>query len=1028
MKQLLPKSKHSLYMFLVLFLFCGIAAYAQNTIRGTVLDSESSTGLPGVNVVVKGTTTGTVTDVDGNYSLNVPTDAETLVFSSVGYTTQEIEINGRNTIDVTMAPDIQALSEVVVVGYGTQKKVTATGSVSTVKGEVVKQSPATNLSNNLVGRMSGVVALSGSGEPGYDNSIIRIRGSNTLGNNSPLIVIDGIANRSGGLSRLNPNDIESITVLKDASAAIYGSQAANGVILVTTKRGTAGKPTIDFNFNQGFNQPTRLPEMADAPTYATMVNEIDMYRGRVPRFTDEEIQKFRNGSDPWNYPNTDWYAATIKPVSLQNQANLSVNGGSENIRYFLSIGAVNEDGYYKNSATKYSQYQFRSNVDGKISDHINVGFDILGRQENRNFPTRSAGSIFRALMRGKPTLPAYWPNGMPGPDIEYGDNPVVTGTDATGYDRDKEYFLQTNMRLNIDIPWVEGLSFTGNAAFDKNSRFRKLWQTPWYLYTFKGFDENNEPILEAGKRGLDSPQLTQWTEDGRTTTLNAYATYEKTLGDNFFSIMAGTERQTSHNDYFNAFRRFFISDAVDQLFAGGEEQMRNDGGASQTARLNYFGRVNYNFQEKYLAEFVWRYDGSYIFPEKGRYGFFPGISLGWRISEEDFWKNNITFMDNFKLRGSWGQTGNDRIDEYQFMPTFRFGQDYVFGIDNQVKTIYQPRIPNPNVTWEVANQLDIGFEGQILEGRLTFEAAYFNNLRTNILWWRNASVPGTTGLSLPRENIGEVVNRGIDGMITYAQNFDDFRFDISVNGTYAKNEIKFWDESPGVEKWQQSTGHPMNTNLYYNAIGVFKDEEAVNNYPHWPDARPGDIIFEDVNDDGVIDGKDRIRVDKNVIPRFTGGLSINAGYKQFNLAILFQGATGAMQYVFTESGEIGNFLQDFAEKRWTPENPNAEHPRTYNRVDEYWVSQQNTYWLRNADYLRLKNIELGYNFPSGLNERLGIQNLRLYVNAFNLFTIDKLKVLDPEGSPREWDPSNNRLSGAYYPQKRVLNAGVSLTF
>ena len=1013
-------------------------------VSGQVVDEEDGVGLPGVNVVAKGTTIGTVTDVEGNYRLSVPDNTTTLVFSSVGYLTQEVPVNGQSTLDVSMGADVQSLSEVVVVGYGTQKKVTATGAVNTVKGEVVKQSPATNITNNLVGRLPGVTALSGGGEPGNDNSFIRIRGINTLGDNSPLVVIDGIVNRTGGIGRMNPNDIESITVLKDASAAIYGSQAANGVLLVTTKRGEVGKPTISFNYNQGVNQPARLPQMADAATYATMLNEIDAYRDRTPRFSDEEIQTFGDGSDPWNYPNTDWFDAVIKPLSLQSQANLSVNGGSEQIRYFLSIGYTGEDGFYENSATRFDQYQFRANVDADVSDYINLQFGVLGRQEDRNFPTRSAGNIFRALMRGKPNLPAYWPNGLPGPDIEYGDNPVVTGTDATGYDLNKQYFLQTNLRLNAELPWIEGMSFTANAAFDKDMMFRKLWQTPWYLYTwdYATYDDAGDPLLVRSKRGLDDPQLTQISVDGQRITLNAYANYEKEIGLHFFNVMAGLERQTYRGDYFNAFRRFFISDRVDQLFAGGEDQRNNNGSATQTARLNYFGRVNYNFQEKYLAEFVWRYDGSYIFPEDKRYGFFPGVSLGWRISEEDFWKNNISFLDNFKIRGSWGQTGNDRIDEYQFLSTYAFSDlGYVFGVDQINKTIQSTRVPNPDVTWEVANQFNVGIEGQLLEGKISFELDYFNYRRDNILWFRNASVPGTTGLVLPRENIGEIANRGVDGIVTFIQNFGDFQLDLSVNGSYAKNEILFWDESPGVPEWQQSTGHPMFTNLYYNAIGVFEDEAAVNAYPHWQDARPGDIIFEDVNEDGVIDGQDRIRVDENIVPRFTGGISIGAAYKNFNLTVLFQGATGASQYVFTESGEIGNFLQEYADQRWTPENPNGQHPRTFNRRDEYWVSQPNTYFLRDADYVRLKNVELGYSFPTSFNEKLGIQQLRLYVNGFNLFTLDKLKVLDPEGSPsvsganelnfnqpNSVDYANIEQSGQYYPQKRVFNAGVSLTF
>ncbi|MEN7547687.1 TonB-dependent receptor [Rapidithrix thailandica] len=999
-------------------------------VNGIVKDVKGAP-LPGVTILLKGTSTGTTSDMEGHYSLNVPADA-TLQFSYIGFETQEVAVGNRNSIDITLLENISELEEVVVVGYGTQKKLVSTGSVNTIGGEELQKSPTTNLTNNLVGRMPGVVALNESGEPGFDGSQIRIRGSNTLGDNNPLIVIDGIANRQGGLARLDPNDIESMTVLKDASAAIYGSQAANGVILITTKRGKKGKPTVNFNFNQGFNQPTRLPEMADAATYATMLNEIDMYRSRTPRFSDEEIQKFRDGSDPWYYPNTNWYDEVIKPFSSQYKSNLSVSGGGEKVRYFVSLGTNREDGYYENSATKYTQYNFRSNIDADLTKHIKVSFDVSGRQENRDFPTRSAGSIFRGLMRGKPNLHAYWPNGMPGPDIENGNNPVVTSTDATGYDQDKNYYLQSNLRLDIQIPGVEGLSVTSNVSFDKNYRFRKRFETPWYLYTWDGstLDNNNEPVLQKSKRGLSEPRLQQWSENGYNTTLNMIATYERNLGNHFFSVMVGTEAQEIRQDNFDAFRRYYISSAVDQLDAGGEKELNNGGEAWESARLNYFGRVSYNYREKYLLGFVWRYDGSYLFPKESRYGFFPGVSLGWRVSEEPFWKDNIQFIDDLKLRASWGQTGNDRIKEnprdaeFQYLAPYEFGDGYVFGVSDDIKSIYIPRVPNTNITWEVANQFDIGIEGQMMQGKIAFEFDYFYNQRSNILWFRNASVPGTAGIDLPQENIGKVVNRGVDGRISYAQQAGNWGFDISVNAGLSKNKITYWDEAPGKPEWQRFTGHPMmndpnNPDLYYKAIGVFNSQDELDNYPHWEGAREGDIIFEDVNKDGEINGLDRVRIDKNKYPTFTGGLALGITFKQFDFNMLFQGATGGVQYIFTESGEIGNFLQEFADQRWTPDNPNSEHPRTFNRNDEYWVANANTYWLRKTDYLRLKNLEFGYNLPKSLNEKLKIQNARIYVSGYNLLTIDNFNVFDPETT------SN---SGQYYPQKRVFNMGVSLTF
>jgi TonB-linked SusC/RagA family outer membrane protein len=1000
----------------------------QNVITGKVTDASSGEPLPGVNIVIKGTTIGTTSDINGKFTISVPNQDAVLVFSFVGYVTAEIPVAGKNTLEVALEQEVQKLDEVVVVGYGTTKRVTLTGSVSSVQGDELKQSPSTNFSNTLIGRVPGLVAITQSGEPGYDGAVIRIRGANTLGNNDPLIVIDGIPHRN--MERLDPADIESFTVLKDASAAIYGTQAANGVILITTKRGQTGKPKITINVNGGFNQPTRIPDMADAATYATMLNEIAYYKspanGRFQVYTQDDIDLFRNGKDPWGHPNTDWFHTVFKPWSNQNYENVSISGGTESMKYFISLGNKFEDGYYHHSATYYSQQDFRSNIDGKISQNIDVSFDVSGRQENRNFPTRSAGAIFRMLMRGKPQMPAFWPNGMPGPDIEYGDNPAVTSTDATGYDRDKRYILESNLRMNVRIPWVKGLSVQGNASFDKAFRYQKRFETPWYLYSWDGktYDANGVPVLIKGKRGLDAPQLTQQAEDGQQITYNLFATYEFSSGDNNFKVMAGTESQKGIFNWFNAFRKNYVTSLIDQLFAGATDQyMSNNGSASQSAHRSYFGRVNYDYAQKYLAEFVLRYDGSYMFEKQ--YGFFPGISLGWRISEESFWKDYISFFDDFKLRASWGQTGNDRIyydgalQEYKYLALYGFiaNRSYVFGVSNDNKLLYERAVPNPNVTWEVANQSNIGFNATFLDTHMTLEADYFYNLRTNILWRRNASVPSTAGMSLPPENIGKVSNKGFEFILGYRGSAGDFRYTLSLNGSYAKNKIVFWDETPGIPEYQKSTGRPMGSSLYYEAIGVFKDQAAVDAYPHWAGARPGDIIFKDVNDDGVIDGLDRVMNEKSSLPRFVGGFSASLGYKNWDLSMLIQGAAGAVVYINPESGEIGNFYEEYAKNRWTPEHQSTTYPRAWNRDNEYWRSQANTFWLRPTDYIRLKNLEIGYTLPAKINTRFGIQSLRIYANGFNLLTLDKVKLIDPEVT-----------AGTSYPLQRIVNLGLTLTF
>jgi TonB-dependent starch-binding outer membrane protein SusC len=985
-------------------------------VSGKVTSQEDPEGLPGVNVIEKGTSNGTVTDVSGGYSLNV-SEGAVLVFSSVGYSPTEVAIGNRSVVDVTMTTDIRQLEELVVVGYGTQRLATVTGSISTIKGDALQKAPVMNYSNVFYGRLPGLVAVSRSGEPGNDGTTLRIRGANTLGDNAPLIVVDGIVGRN--LDRLNPEDIETVTVLKDASAAIYGARAANGVILITTKRGEARPLSVTVTHNEGLGMPTVIPKMANSATYAQLINEIDYYEGREPRFSQSDIQAYTDGTDPWRYPDTDWFGETFKSAANQRLTNVSLRGGTESLKYFVSLGYNFQDAIYKNSATNYSQVSFRSNFDARLSTHINLSLDLTGRQTNRNYPTRSAGSIFAFLMRGKPHLHAYWPNGLNGPDIEYGDNPVVITTDQTGYNKQINYVLDNVIKLDVDVPWVNGLKVTSNFSFDKSMNNNKLWQTPWYLYTWDGvsLNENNEPDLVRGRRGYLTPQLRQEFADANRITMNAFANYNTTFLDaHNLNLMVGSERITGESMNFWAFRRYFDSDAIDQMFAGGDAEKDNSGSASQHARLNYFGRFNYDYLGKYLFEFVFRYDGSFIFPAEGRYGFFPGISVGYRISEENFWKNNLSFIDVLKLRTSWGQTGNDRIEPYQYLTSFGFrSQTYIFGGSQENKNLRELRTPNENVTWEVANQFNVGFDGGLLGDRFSFSADYFYNLRTNILWWRNASVPATSGISLPRENIGKVSNKGVEFSLGYHNSIGDLNYDVNVTGGSNSNRIKFWDETPGVPEYQKTTGHPMNSVLVYKAIGVFQNQEEIDAYPSWAGARPGDIIFEDVNGDGAINGLDRVREYRTDLPTFTGGLSFNLNYRSFYGSLFFQGATGAVRNnYYPMQGEVGNYLARDAARRWTESNPSQNHPRIWNRYEQYWRDNLNTYWLQSSDYLRLKNIQIGYDLPIKIT---GINRFSVYFTGQNLLTFTGVKDFDPETT-----------SATAYPLNKVYNFGATINF
>lgn len=1049
----------------LLLSFCMLAfaqaGLAQSKVTGTISDQDGNP-LVGATVLIKGTTEGALTDNEGKFSLTASDPNGVLVVSYIGYTTTEVELGGRSEVNATLSEDTSTLDEVVVVAYGTQKKATVTGAVVAIKGDALQQSPAVDLSNSLAGRLAGLVVIQTSGEPGYDGASVSIRGQNTLGNSSPLIVIDGIPDRDGGLGRLSPQDIESISVLKDASAAIYGARAANGAILITTKRGKSGKPTITYDFNKGWTQPTVIPEMSNAVEYANIMNELPIYRS-IPvneweaawesirttgsydsptpgvtslnaNYSPEAVQKHGDGSDPWAYPDTDWFADAFKTWSPQDRHNLQITGGTDRINYMASLGYVHQDAVYHESATFYNQYNARINLGAEVNDYVKVNIGLMGRREDRNFPTQSAGSIFRMLMRGRPTEPEVWPNGLPGPDIENGQNPYVITTNATGYQRNPTDYLQANGSLEIGNPWIEGLKLTLSGAVDYRSETDKRWETPWMLYSWDRVsrDTNGDPLLEGAVRSnFRDPRLTQSFENELNTNLTAILRYDRTFGDHSLNILAGVTQERFQGEGFLAFRRNYLSTAVDQLFAGGSLQQNTNGGAFERARLGYYGRFQYNFQERYLLEFIWRYDGSYIFPESGRYGFFPGVLAGWNISNENFF--NVGFVDHLKLRGSFGQMGNDQVffnnqlQEYAYLSTFGFDQ---YPIDGIVQTtLVETLLANEDFTWERANNLNIGLDATLLGNRIDVTLEYFYNRRDQILIQETGSTPASSGISalLPPVNAGKVDNKGFEFTIVYNGSVaNELKFRAGINGGYSKNEVIFMDEVPGAPDYQLQEGKPIGAYLVYEADGVFLDQAAIeaNNIDYsgvTPELLPGDLRFKDTDGNGIIDGDDQIRLEESNVPKFQFGGNLSLQYKAFDLTALFQGAVGASVYVRTESGDIGNYLKYSHDNRWSIDNPSSEHPRLASRNDTYYTGSHfnNTYYLFSTDYVRLKNLEIGYTVPRSITDKVNIGRLRAYVNGLNLFTITPQPVYDPE---------TTNQAGTNYPQQRVLNAGFSLTF
>jgi TonB-linked SusC/RagA family outer membrane protein len=878
-----------------------------------------------------------------------------------------------------------------------------------------------------------------------------------------------------------------MSVLKDASAAIYGARAANGVILITTKQGKTGRPVVSYDFNYGWAQPSVVPEMSNSTQYAELLNEQVVF-GSVPYqqwdaataafkaqgfyvrtdnaqrvnafYTPQDMQKFSDGSSPLTHPNTDWYDAVFKDWSGQQQHTLQMSGGSENVRFHTSLGYQKQDAYYINSATGYKQYDFRFNLDAKVNKFVSTNFGITAREEYRYFPTVGAGDIFRMLIRGKPTEVAIWPRGEPGIDIENGQNPVVITTGVTGYDRNKRDYIQTNGQVELRNPWIEGLKITLQGAVDKFNARTKRWSTPWSLYSWDkvSYEADGYPKLTKTVRStFTDPQLRMQDEEELRIALTGMINYDKTFGSHTIAVLAGIQRETREGDNFYAFRRNFISPAIDQLLVGGtvSQDLGNTPTSGLTtsifgeqARLSYFGRLAYNYQEKYLLEFLWRYDGSYIFPESDRFGFFPGVLVGWNVARENFFEN-INFLSALKLRASYGQMGNDRVtfnnvlQEYAFLPTYSLSGVYV--INGQiVRTLTEPRVPNPSFTWEVANNANIGLEGSVLNNRLFFEFDVFKNRRKQILIQKLGSTPQSSGISqlLPPVNEGEVENKGWEYRIGYNGNIArDLTFTVSANGGYSKNKIIYWDENPGVPAHQRATGNTFGTNgpafLAYVYDGVFRDaaDLAANKIDYSAaegSLRPGDMKIKDVSGpDGKPDGKitslDRVRLDKNRDPRFTYGFNLNMNYKNFDLSILFQGAVGGLQLIsFNETGEFGNWLDWAYKNRWSVEHPSSVDPRLVSRTNRYYTSTANaeafgfnTYFIRENNYLRFKNLEIGYTLGSNITKRVSISKLRIYFSGLNLLTWEKFGF---------WDPETIATNGYAYPQSRVLSAGFRVTF
>lgn len=978
---------------------------------GGVVSNKEGEPIIGASVIIKGTNVGASTDVDGKFILNSTKKEGVLVVSFVGYVAKEVAFTSNAPLVIQLEEKNASLNELVVVGYGTQRKATVTGSVTSVTGKDMKQSATPNLSNAIVGRMPGVIANNRSGQPGSDYSEIYIRGKGTTGDNSPLYVIDGIANR-GGFERLNPSDIESITVLKDASAAIYGAQAANGVILVTTKRGSTSKPTITYDGSYGVSQNTRTPHLMNA--YQYMDYNSDLIAGF------KELKKgYLDGTiDRRLYTSTDWMKVVFRPYAPQTQHSLSVRGGNENVRYFFSGGYLYQEPCFRNTNQNFTTTQFRTNLDATITKNLTVNLELAQREEDRNQSDWDAGSIMWEAYHAYPYLYDYYPNGLPGPGIEGGNNLALLNTGVTGFVKVKDNFYNTKVGFNLKLPWiVDGLSVSGYGAIDMNFHRYKNFNDQWDAYYYDVATDsyvNERPQTNGGKRSLN-----QSSSESRSTTYHLRLAYDKRFGDHAVSAFAAYEQNKVEGEYIYGYRENFLSGSVPYLFAGGEVNKTNDGKASISARQNYFGRANYSFKDRYLAEFTLRYDGSQNFPKDTRWGVFPGVSVGWRISEESFVKDNLSFISNLKLKASWGKLGNDRVLPFQYLSTFNLGSGAVFGESpSRLQGFTAGVVANTSITWEEVDTKNVGFESSFFGNNLTFDAQYFYSMRTHILAKKQASIPLYTGITLPDQNIAKISNSGIEVELMYRNKVGGIDYHAGGNFTFVKNNVHFMDEAASTPEWQKRTGYSMDSWLVYKSDGIYQTQAEIDATPHFQGTKPGDIKYLDVNGDGKITEDDRTRIHMGNIPEIVYGINMGASWKGFELNMLWQGQARARQLI----RPLGfNIDVDYYNNRWISptETPNAKYPRAFDTKNDYINTRDSDFWLKDASFIRLKNVEVAYTLPANLASKLKMSNIRVYVSGFNLFSIDKIKLLDPEGT---------NTAGMYYPQQRIYTAGVSLSF
>jgi len=985
----------------------GSNSQQQKSVSGKVTD-PSGIPLPGATIMVKGSLNGTISDIDGNYTLlDIPGNV-ILVYSFIGMKSQEIIFNGQANVNVTLTENTIGLNEVIAVGYGTQKKANLTGAVGRVQMGDMESRPLTNASLALQGTVSGVYALQSSGKPGDDNAVIDIRGVGTWTNNSPLVIIDGFP---GSMSDVNANDIETISVLKDAaSSSIYGNRAANGVILITTKKGTAGKMKVSYNGYFGVQKATRLPSVLNSVEYATLRNEASVNSGSVPNYTDEDIQKYAAHNDPM-YPDIDYFKVYYGQANTQNH-RVNISGGNENVQYAFMLGHLNQDGIMV--ATSYKKTDFRSNINA-----------FFLKDKKLRLSTKLAGNLG---IKGEPTSVwnATWYATLA---------PVYPLKNAEG-----EY-MTVNGELN---PYAS--IKTGSTAETKRYNFSGQVEAEYEITNDLSAQVTYGYKVTTSNRNAFNANVTLFNKDGSTkketsdlsvrngtdvqTMLTSLLKYNKTFGKHEIKLLAGYSEEEFTYDWESGYRKNFVNNTQRVLSLGDAATQTNDAGSYDLGLRSYFGRINYVFDDKYLFEANIRRDGSSRFASGNQWGTFPSFSGGWIISQEEFMQD-ANWLNFLKLRASWGQLGNENIPNYyNGSDILQSGRNYSLGGTLYSGVALQDMI-NKDLSWETSQQLNFGIDVTFGNG-IELTVDYFDKKTKNLILPQQ--IPWTMQLSSPNVNAGEVQNKGVEASLTYRKTFSNgLKFRTTFNASHIVNKITKMDPEYLTSPKAQKVGYAINSFYGYKMDGIYQvsdfdydgsaytlkpDVVSVSNYV----AQPGDIKFKDLDGDGVVDqNNDRTVIGKQ-FPDLTYSMNVNLEWKQFDFSAFFQGVQGIEGYFYYEiatpfSGvsNLGSWWKD----RWTPENPSNTMPRV--TLEENRTNVHSSFYTEDASYLRLKNIELGYTLSPEIVSRIGLSSVRFYGSIQNAFTITNFKGFDPE-------QTIDQTRAEAFPQVRVMTMGINVNF